>query len=50
MREELKKPLLDVVRILGITLAVYLVMRYLLPLVIPFLIAFFIAKQLYPLV
>ena len=46
----MKKPLLDVVRILGITLAVYLVMRYLLPLVIPFLIAFFIAKQLYPLV
>ncbi len=46
----MKKPLLEVVKILGITLAVYLVMRYLLPLVIPFLIAFFLAKQLYPLV
>lgn len=35
---------------MGITLAVYLTMRFLLPLVIPFLIAFFLAKQLYPLV
>lgn len=50
MREDLKKPLLEVVRILGITLAVYIMMRFLLPLVIPFLIAFFLAKQLYPLV
>ena len=48
MREDLKKPLLEVVRILGITLAVYLTMRFLLPLVIPFLIAFFLAKLLQP--
>ena len=50
MREELKKPLLEVVRILGIALAVYVMMRFLLPLVIPFLIAFFLAKQLNPLI
>lgn len=50
MREDLKKPLLEVVRIMGITLAVYLTMRYLLPLVIPFLIAFLLAKLLHPLV
>ena len=47
MREELKRPLLEIVRILGITLAVYAVMRFLLPLVIPFLIAFFLAKQIH---
>lgn len=50
MREELKRPLLEIVRILGITLAVYAVMRFLLPLVIPFLIAFFLAKQIHPIV
>lgn len=50
MREDMKKPLLEVVRILGITLAVYVTMRYLLPLMIPFLIAFFLAKLLHPLV
>ena len=50
MREELKRPLLEIVRIMGITLAVYAVMRFLLPLVLPFLIAFFLAKQIHPLV
>lgn len=50
MREELKKPLLEVVRILGITLAVYVILRFLLPLVIPFLIALFLAKLLHTLV
>ncbi len=50
MRQDLKKPLLEAVRILGITLAVYLTMRYLLPLVIPFLFAFLLAKLLHPLV
>lgn len=50
MREELKKPLLEIVRLLGITLAVYAAMRFLLPMVIPFLIAFFLAKQLHPIV
>ena len=50
MRQDLKKPLLEAVRILGITLAVYLTMRYLLPLVLPFLFAFLLAKLLHPLV
>ena len=50
MKDELKKPLVEVVRILGITLAVYGTMRFLLPLVIPFLIALCLAKILYPLV
>lgn len=50
MREELKRPLLEIVRILGITLAVYAAMRFLLPLVIPFFIAFFLAKQIHPMV
>lgn len=50
MREEMKKPLLEIVRILGITLAVYAFMRYLLPLVIPFLIAFLLARQIHPIV
>lgn len=48
MREELKKPLLEIVRIIGIALAVYVILRFLLPLVIPFLIAFLLAKQIYP--
>lgn len=50
MREELKRPLLEVARILGITLAVYLVMKFLLPLVIPFLISLLLAKLLHPMV
>lgn len=50
MREELKKPLLEVVRILGIAVVVYVGIRFLLPLAIPFLIAFFLAKQLHPLI
>ncbi len=50
MREELKKPLLQVVRILGITLAVYSMMKFLLPLVVPFLISLLLAKLLHPLV
>ena len=50
MREELKKPLLNVIRIVGITIAVYLGIRFLLPLGIPFVIAFFLAKKLHPLI
>lgn len=50
MREELKKPLLEIVRISGITLAVYAAMRYILPMVIPFLIAALLAKQMHPVV
>jgi sporulation integral membrane protein YtvI len=50
MREELKKPLLEVVKILGITVVVYIFMRFLIPLVIPFLIALLIAKLLHPIV
>ena len=50
MREELKKPLLEVVRILGITLAVYVILRFLLPLVFPFLFALFLAKLMHSLV
>lgn len=50
MRDELKKPLVEVVRILGITLAVYGTMRFLLPLVIPFFVSLFLAKLLYPMV
>ncbi len=50
MREELKKPLLNVVKILGIALAVHLFLQYLLPLAIPFLLAFLLAKWLYPII
>lgn len=48
MREEWKKPLLEVIKILGITLAVYVILRFLLPMVIPFLIAALLAKLLHP--
>lgn len=50
MREELKKPLWNVIRIVGIAIAVYLGIRVLLPLALPFVIAFFFAKQLHPLI
>ncbi len=46
----MKRPLLEIVRLLGITLAVYAAMRFLLPLVLPFLFAFFLAKLMHPLV
>lgn len=50
MRVELKKPLLEIVRILGIALAVYVAIKFVLPLAFPFLLAFFVAKQLHPMV
>lgn len=50
MREELKRPLLNVAKILGIALAVYLFLKFLLPLAIPFLLAFLLAKWLYPMI
>lgn len=50
MRNELKESMQKIGKILGITLAVYVCIRWLLPLVIPFFIAFLLAKILNPLV
>jgi sporulation integral membrane protein YtvI len=41
---------MDLARLAGIAVAVYLALRLLLPLVLPFFIALFLAKQLHPLV
>ncbi|MFP3155784.1 AI-2E family transporter [Lachnospiraceae bacterium ZAX-1] len=50
MREELKKPLLEIVKIVGIAFLVYVAIRWLLPLVFPFFIALLSAKLLHPMV
>lgn len=50
MRNEVKESVQKIAKILGITLAVYVCIRWLLPLVIPFFMAFLLAKLLNPLV
>ena len=50
MRNEVKENVQKIAKILGITLAVYVCIRWLLPLVIPFFMAFLLAKLLNPLV
>lgn len=50
MQNELKKSVRNIGKILGITLAVYVSIRWLVPLVVPFFIAFLLAKLLNPLV
>lgn len=48
MKTEVKKSMWNIGKILGITLAVYLSIRWLIPLVLPFLAALFLAKILNP--
>ena len=50
MNREAKESMRRIVRILGITVLVYVSIRWLFPLVIPFLTAFLLAKLLNPLV
>lgn len=50
MKKRIEKPWSDVVFLIGITIAVYLGIRYLLPLVFPFLLALLFAAILHPLV
>lgn len=48
MDSKTKKNLIDMISLLGITIGIYIVFKYLLPLVIPFLISFFIGILLNP--
>lgn len=50
MKDEMRKSMCRIGRILGITIAVYACVRWLLPLVVPFFIAFLFAKLLNPVV
>lgn len=50
MRNDVKESMRKIGKILGITLAVYVCLRWLLPLVVPFFIAFLLAKFMNPLV
>jgi sporulation integral membrane protein YtvI len=50
MKKRIEKPWSDIVFLIGITIAVYLGIRYLLPLVFPFLLALLFAAILNPLV
>lgn len=50
MKMKIEKSWMDVFIIIGITIVVYIGMRYILPIVFPFLLAFMIAALLYPLV
>lgn len=50
MKDEMRKSMCRIGRILGITIAVYACVRWLLPLVVPFFIAFLLAKLLNPVV
>jgi len=50
MREDLKQPLLEVLKIIIIAIIVYISIRWLLPLVLPFFIALLAAKLMHPLV
>lgn len=50
MQNEMKKSVQSIVKIIGITLAVYAGLRWLLPVVIPFFISFVLAKLLNPMV
>ena len=50
MREETKTTTIKLCKLVGITVAVYIAMRYILTLVVPFLLAFLVASLLHPLV
>lgn len=50
MKKEAKESMRSIGKVLGITLAVYIGIRWLLPLVVPFFVAFLLAKFLNPLV
>lgn len=50
MKREVKESMRSIGKILGITVAVYISIRWLLPLVVPFFVAFLLAKFLNPLV
>jgi len=46
----MKKHWRDVLIVLGVTIAVYLVMKFMLPVIIPFLIAYFIVRMINPII